>query len=52
MHLCTDNGAMIAVAGMTRLMKMSEEEREQAARRLGFAAKPRWTLTQAATPDL
>lgn len=51
MHLCTDNGAMIAVAGMTRLMNMTDEEREQAARRLGFAAKPRWTLTQAANPD-
>lgn len=52
MHLCTDNGAMIAVAGMTRLMNMTDEQREQAARRLGFAAKPRWTLTQAANPDL
>lgn len=51
MSLCTDNGAMIAVAGMTRLMQMSDEELQAAKKRWSFSAKPRWTLSQAAAPD-
>ncbi len=51
MALCTDNGAMIAVAGMTRLMQMTPEEFEAAKKRWSFSAKPRWTLSQAASPD-
>ena len=51
MALCTDNGAMIAMAGMMRLMKMNEAERLAAARRWSFSVKPRWTLSQAARPD-
>jgi len=50
-RLCTDNGAMIAVAGMMRLQRMSEEELQNARKRWSFSAKPRWTLSQAANPD-
>ena len=50
-RLCTDNGAMIAVAGLMRLQHMTEEEREAARHRWSFSAKPRWTLSQAARPD-
>lgn len=50
-RLCTDNGAMIAVAGMMRLEHMTPEERSAAAKRWSFAAKPRWTLSEAARPD-
>ena len=49
--LCTDNGAMIAVAGLYRLENMSDAQRQAATRRLGFSAKPRWPLTQASEPD-
>ena len=49
--LCTDNGAMIAVAGLMRLEAMTNTEREACLHRLGFSAKPRWKLTMAATPD-
>ena len=50
-RLCTDNGAMIAVAGMMRLQRMTEEELQNARKRWSFSAKPRWTLSQAANPD-
>ena len=50
-RLCTDNGAMIAVAGMMRLQRMTEEELQNARHRWSFSAKPRWTLSQAANPD-
>lgn len=49
--LCTDNGAMIAAAGLMRLENMSPEDRAACAKRLGFSAKPRWKLTEAASPD-
>ena len=51
LSLCTDNGAMIAVAGLYRLENMSDAQRQAATRRLGFSAKPRWPLTQASEPD-
>ena len=50
-RLCTDNGAMIAVAGLMRLEHMSQDEREAALHRRSFSAKPRWALSQAAKPD-
>lgn len=49
--LCTDNGAMIAVAGMMRLEAMTPEERAKALHRWAFSAKPRWKLSEAARPD-
>lgn len=51
MSLCTDNGAMIAVAGMERLKRMTQEQQNAAQFRWSFAAKPRWTLSQASSPD-
>ncbi len=50
-RLCTDNGAMIAIAGLMRLQHMSSDEFEAARKRWSFSAKPRWTLSQAAKPD-
>ena len=38
LRLCTDNGAMIAAAGIARLQSMSPE-------REGFGVNPRWALT-------
>lgn len=49
--LCTDNGAMIAIAGLSRLKAMSPDEWAAASRRWTFSAKPRWSLSQAAQPD-
>ncbi len=45
LRLCTDNGAMIAAAGIARLQSMSPEEREALKEREGFGVKPRWALT-------
>ncbi len=49
--LCTDNGAMIAIAGLKRLQSMTPEQLESCRHRWSFTAKPRWTLEQAANPD-
>lgn len=46
LKLCTDNGAMIAVAGLMRLQSMTEEELRIAAKRWSFSAKPRWALSE------
>lgn len=51
MNLCTDNGAMIAAAGLARFLGMSATQREAARHHLSFSAKPRWKLTQAADVD-
>lgn len=43
-RLCTDNGAMIAMAGLARLEAMTEEERASLLESGRFAVRPRWTL--------
>ncbi len=48
MRLCTDNGAMIAAAGLARLQAMTEEERASLLSRRAFGVRPRWALTDAA----
>jgi N6-L-threonylcarbamoyladenine synthase len=40
LHLCTDNGAMIAMAAAMRL----DAGRQQAEHRYSFDVKPRWPL--------
>jgi N6-L-threonylcarbamoyladenine synthase len=51
LSLCTDNGAMIAIAGLKRLQAMTPEELDACRKLWSFSAKPRWTLTEAAHPD-
>jgi N6-L-threonylcarbamoyladenine synthase len=45
LNLCTDNGAMIALAGLAALRRT---DAPTLARSLGFAVHPRWTLAEAA----
>ena len=45
MRLCTDNGAMIAAAGLARLEAMTSEEREALRQNTAFVVKPRWSLS-------
>ena len=42
LSLCTDNGAMIALAGLLRLMSGAEAKAAG-----GFSVKPRWPLMEA-----
>ncbi len=44
LNLCTDNGAMIALAGLAALRRTDPVA---LGRRLGFAVHPRWTLAEA-----
>ncbi len=44
MRLCTDNGAMIAAAGLARLQSMTPEEIEACRRSTSFGVNPRWSL--------
>ena len=44
MRLCTDNGAMIAAAGLARLEAMTPEEREALKAKRSFGVSPRWSL--------
>lgn len=44
MRLCTDNGAMIAAAGLARLEAMSQAERDALLRNRSFEVRPRWAL--------
>ena len=44
MRLCTDNGAMIAAAGIARLESMTQEERDALVEKLSFGVRPRWPL--------
>ena len=43
-RLCTDNGAMIAAAGLARYEAMSEKEREALRQNRAFGVRPRWGL--------
>ena len=44
LELCTDNGAMIALAGLAALRRADPAE---VGRRLGYAVHPRWSLAEA-----
>jgi N6-L-threonylcarbamoyladenine synthase len=44
LELCTDNGAMIALAGLAALRRADPAEE---GRRLGYAVHPRWSLAEA-----
>ena len=44
MRLCTDNGAMIAAAGLARLEGMTPEELEALKAKRSFGVNPRWQL--------
>lgn len=44
LDLCTDNGAMIALAGLAALKRANPAE---VGRRLGYAVHPRWSLAEA-----
>ena len=46
--LCTDNGAMIATAGLERMRHMSEDDINKHFKNLKFGVKPRWRLKEAA----
>ena len=48
LKLCTDNGAMIATAGLERLKHMKSEEIQAHFKNLKFGVKPRWRLKEAA----
>lgn len=50
--LCTDNGAMIAVAGLMRLKAMTPAELLEKQSELRFAVKPRWQLKDASGAPL
>jgi N6-L-threonylcarbamoyladenine synthase len=45
LDLCTDNGAMIALAGLAALRRTNPAE---LGRKLGYAVHPRWSLAEAA----
>jgi N6-L-threonylcarbamoyladenine synthase len=47
LHLCTDNGAMIAMAAAMRLQS-GEGGMAQAQQRYSFDVKPRWPLAELA----
>jgi N6-L-threonylcarbamoyladenine synthase len=44
LNLCTDNGAMIALAGLAKLRRT---EPTTLARSMSFAVRPRWSLREA-----
>ena len=48
LKLCTDNGAMIATAGLARIKHMSDDEIARHFKNLKFSVKPRWQLKEAA----
>ena len=48
MRLCTDNGAMIAAAGIARMESMTEAERKALIEKISFGVRPRWPSGNAA----
>ena len=51
---CTDNGAMIAAAGIARMESMTEAERKALIEKISFGVRPRWPLEmlpKAALPE-
>ena len=46
--LCTDNGAMIATAGLERMKHMSADDINRHFKNMKFGVKPRWRLKEAA----
>lgn len=48
LKLCTDNGAMIATAGLERIKHMKPEDIRAHFKNLKFGVKPRWRLKEAA----
>ena len=48
MEFCTDNGAMIALAGALRLKEQDSGFKIRESETLGFTVKPRWDLTTVA----
>ena len=47
LKLCTDNGAMIAIAGLTRLRHMNAEQIREHYQNMKFNVRPRWRLKEA-----
>ena len=50
LHLCTDNGAMIAMAAAMRLQQGLQSGVQQASRSYAFDVKPRWPLDSLVCP--
>jgi len=48
LDLCTDNGAMIALAGLAKLKRAHAPSVERG--RMGFSVHPRWSLAEATKP--
>lgn len=51
LRLCTDNGAMIAAAGLARLQAMTESERQALTAQRRFSVRPRWPLESLESPS-
>jgi N6-L-threonylcarbamoyladenine synthase len=49
LELCTDNGAMIALAGALRLQSPALRRRSPAGGGYAFTVRPRWDLAQLTT---
>ena len=49
LRLCTDNGAMIAAAGLARFERMNPEEIQALTKKNAFGIQPRWALDQVPT---
>ncbi len=45
--LCTDNGAMIALAGLAKLKRTGKSVNNRRSEKLGFSVHPRWSLAEA-----